>query len=67
MPSRSMSLRIPVLSVVPLAALVLTSPLATASAAAQQEGMKDMSTFPNPLERADNVWIEELTMLEVRD
>lgn len=29
--------------------------------------MKDMDTFPRPIEMADNVWIEELTMLEVRD
>jgi creatinine amidohydrolase/Fe(II)-dependent formamide hydrolase-like protein len=29
--------------------------------------MKDMATFPRPIEMADNVWIEELTMLEVRD
>jgi creatinine amidohydrolase len=34
---------------------------------AQQAGMKDMETFPRPIEMADNVWIEELTMLEVRD
>lgn len=67
MPSRFMSFQLPLLSVVSLAALGLTFVLAPAPAAAQQEGMKDMSTFPNPLERADNVWIEELTMLEVRD
>ena len=36
-------------------------------AAAQQSGMKDMRTFPRPIEALDNVWIEELTMLEVRD
>ena len=36
-------------------------------ARAQQEGMKDMMTFPRPIEMADNVWIEELTMPEVRD
>jgi creatinine amidohydrolase len=34
---------------------------------AQQAGMHDMDTFPRPIEMADNVWIEELTMLEVRD
>ncbi len=33
----------------------------------QQGEMKDMDTFPRPIEMADNVWIEELTMLEVRD
>ncbi len=27
----------------------------------------DMTDFPRPIEAADNVWIEELTMLEVRD
>ena len=51
----------------PFAALLVGSLLAASTVAAQQDGMKDMSTFPNPLERADNVWIEELTMLEVRD
>lgn len=34
---------------------------------AQQQGMKDMNTFPRPIAMPDNVWIEELTMLEVRD
>ncbi len=34
---------------------------------AQRDGMKDMATFPRPIEAVDNVWIEELTMLEVRD
>lgn len=33
----------------------------------QAEGMKDMATFPRPIAMADNVWIEELTMVEVRD
>lgn len=33
----------------------------------QADGMKDMSTFPRPIAMADNVWIEELTMVEVRD
>lgn len=36
-------------------------------ASAQQSGMLDMMTFPRPIEAVDNVWIEELTMLEVRD
>ena len=40
---------------------------ATASAAAQQSGQLDMSEFPRPIDAVDNVWIEELTMLEVRD
>ena len=56
------SLKAAPLSAFACAALALATPLV-----AQQEGMKDMSTFPNPLERVDNVWIEELTMLEVRD
>jgi creatinine amidohydrolase len=34
---------------------------------AQQGGMLDMSEFPRPIEAVDNVWIEQLTMLEVRD
>ena len=34
---------------------------------AQQDEMKDMNTFPRPIAMEDNVWIEELTMLEVRD
>ena len=29
--------------------------------------MRDMATFPRPIDAADNVWIEELTMPEVRD
>ncbi len=49
------------------AGLCLIQALTAIPGAAQQEGMKDMSTFPNPIEPADNVWIEELTMLEVRD
>ncbi len=36
-------------------------------AAAQSDGMKDMDTFERPIAMADNVWIEELTMPEVRD
>lgn len=34
---------------------------------AQRGQMADMSTFPRPIAAADKVWIEELTMLEVRD
>ncbi|MDX1648175.1 MAG: creatininase family protein [Longimicrobiales bacterium] len=34
---------------------------------AQGDEMKDMATFPRPIDMADIVWIEELTMLEVRD
>lgn len=50
-----------------MAALTLGVALSTAPVAAQQDGMKDMNTFPRPIEMPDNVWIEELTMLEVRD
>ena len=41
-----------------VAAMLLTTPVG-----AQQDGMKDMNTFPRPIEMPDNVWIEELTML----
>ncbi len=40
---------------------------AASGAAARQDEMKDMNTFPRPIAMPDNVWIEELTMLEVRD
>ncbi len=36
-------------------------------AAAQGGEMHDMMEFPRPIDALDNVWIEELTMLEVRD
>ncbi len=49
----------------PAAALFLS--LLLAGPLAAQAGTKDMNTFPRPIEMADNVWIEELTMLEVRD
>ena len=45
-----------------LALALLPAPLL-----AQDGEMKDMATFPRPIAAADNVWIEELTMLEVRD
>ena len=45
-----------------LALALLPTPLL-----AQDGEMKDMATFPRPIAAADNVWIEELTMLEVRD
>jgi creatinine amidohydrolase len=41
--------------------------LIPATVTAQSDGMKDMSTFERPIAMADNVWIEELTMPEVRD
>ncbi len=40
---------------------------ASGAAAAQGVGMRDMMEFERPIEALDNVWIEELTMLEVRD
>lgn len=51
-----------------IAALVLIAAAAVPSLASAQSGeMKDMNTFPRPIAMADNVWIEELTMPEVRD
>ena len=41
--------------------------LTPVAVAAQSDGMKDMNTFERPIAMADNVWIEELTMPEVRD
>ena len=41
--------------------------LGPVTVAAQSGEMKDMNTFPRPIAMADNVWIEELTMPEVRD
>ena len=46
---------------------VLTAGLMPYAASAQSDEMKDMNTFPRPIALADNVWIEELTMPEVRD
>jgi creatinine amidohydrolase/Fe(II)-dependent formamide hydrolase-like protein len=50
-----------------LPAAALTFTLVLAGPVAAQDEMKDMDTFPRPIEMADNVWLEELTMLEVRD
>jgi creatinine amidohydrolase len=50
-----------------LFATALAFTLVPAALSAQQGEMKDMDTFPRPIAMADNVWIEELTMLEVRD
>src|SRR6056297_1548599 len=47
-------------------ALIVGFSVAVTPVAAQQE-REDMSTFERPIEMADNVWIEELTALEVRD
>ena len=42
--------------------------LGTLGATVAQGGeMHDMMEFPRPIDALDNVWIEELTMLEVRD
>lgn len=46
---------------------VITTGLMPYAASAQSDEMKDMNTFPRPIALADNVWIEELTMPEVRD
>ena len=44
------------------------APAITPGGAAAQDGeMHDMMEFPRPIDALDNVWIEELTMLEVRD
>ncbi len=50
-----------------LSALVVATGMAVAPAAAQQQERHDMTTYERPIEMADNVWIEELTALEVRD
>ncbi|MEX2466188.1 MAG: creatininase family protein [Gemmatimonadota bacterium] len=47
-------------------ALIVGIGVAVTPVSAQQE-RHDMSTFERPIEMADNVWIEELTALEVRD
>lgn len=47
-------------------ALAVGLGLVATPASAQQE-RHDMSTYERPIEMADNVWIEELTALEVRD
>jgi len=49
------------------APVVLSFALLITQVAAQASPVKDMMTFPRPIEALDNVWIEELTMLEVRD
>ena len=47
--------------------LILTFSAGSTSAAAQDAVLQDVMTMPRPIEALDNVWIEELTMLEVRD
>jgi len=48
-------------------ALAVAAALAPQRSSGQQGSMLDMNTFPRPVEMVDNVWIEELTMLEIRD
>lgn len=54
-----------------LLALILLPALALGAIPSRAHGqdgeMADMDTFARPIDMADNVWIEELTMLEVRD
>ena len=52
-----------------LPAVLLFASLAALSGQVQAQSgeMRDMATFPRPIDAADEVWIEELTMLEVRD
>ncbi|GIS79052.1 MAG: hypothetical protein CM1200mP14_06180 [Gammaproteobacteria bacterium] len=47
--------------------VMLSYVLVVIQVGAQESPAKDMMTFPRPIEALDNVWIEELTMLEVRD
>lgn len=49
------------------AAAALVAVPAASGAFAQESEMLDMATFPRPIAAADKVWIEELTVLEVRD
>ena len=51
--------------VVPL--LILTFIGGFTTATAQEAVLQDVLTLPRPIEALDNVWIEELTMMEVRD
>ncbi len=47
--------------------LILTFGGGSTIATAQEPALVDVLTMPRPIEALDNVWIEELTMLEVRD
>ena len=55
--------------VTPLVAplLILTFSGGSATATAQEAILQDVLTMARPIEALDNVWIEELTMMEVRD
>ena len=48
-------------------ALALCVGASPSQAAGQGDAMLDMAEFPRPIAAVDNIWIEELTMLEVRD
>ena len=54
------------LFLVPLA-LTIAFAFSPPPAASQAPQRLDMMEFPRPIEALDNVWIEQLTMLEVRD
>jgi len=47
--------------------LILTFSGGSTTATAQEAVLQDVLTLPRPIEALDNVWIEELTMMEVRD
>ena len=51
--------------VAPLLILAFSGGATTATA--QEPGLLDVMNMPRPIEALDNVWIEELTMMEVRD
>ncbi len=51
--------------VVPL--WILTFSGGSNAATAQDGALQDVQNMPRPIEALDNVWIEELTMMEVRD
>jgi len=47
--------------------LILAFSVGSMTAVAQEAVLQDVMTMPRPIEALDNVWIEELTMMEVRD
>ena len=47
--------------------LILALSAGSIPAAAQAPVLQDVMNLPRPIEALDNVWIEELTMMEVRD
>jgi creatinine amidohydrolase len=47
--------------------LVLLFSGGSTASAAQDGALQDVHNLPRPIEALDNVWIEELTMMEVRD